>query len=103
VTLVCGEGSGVIQLFNSNTSAFGNDLNTYQSAMINVLTLTPDLIFLLSGAEDNSIVMFTWSTMSLTKMSQFYGVGLVTSAAILSAVYTGSKDFLKGEMKTIIC
>jgi hypothetical protein len=57
-----------------------------------MLALTPDLLYLVSGATDNKLVIWSWSTMSLTQVNAYSVGGTVNAAAIIAATYAGSRD-----------
>jgi WD40 repeat protein len=81
VTLVCGMSNGSLTLFNSNTNAFGYS-NSAHTAWVEMLAFTPDLAYLVSGATDKQVIMWTMRTMNLTKVKTFTSL----SASIYSGV-----------------
>jgi WD40 repeat protein len=89
VTVACGLVSGALILFNSNTYAFANSSIIAHTQQVNVLVVTPDSLFLISGSQDQTIIMWLWSTMSLTKVNTFSVAGQVISGAVLASSFTG--------------
>jgi WD40 repeat protein len=64
VTVAIGCINGSIELFNSNTTAFGATFNGHTNR-IYLLTVTPDFLYVLSGGLDSQFILWSWSTMSL--------------------------------------
>jgi WD40 repeat protein len=90
VTVVVGLDNGQLRLLSLSTSSWGS-LYTEHTAAVSTLTVTPDMLCLVSGGSDSSIVVWTWTTESLTKVNKFTVAGSVQSLAFMTTVYTGSK------------
>jgi WD40 repeat protein len=85
VTLANGMGSGSVLLFNTNNNSFGASV-TGHSSSINLVTLTPDLLFLLTGGQDSKVLMWTWSTMSVNLVKTYTVAGIMWSGAIIPSL-----------------
>jgi WD40 repeat protein len=95
VTVVCGLATGPLVLFNANTNAFGS-LYSVQTDYINYLAVTPDQASLLSGSNDQTLTLWSWSTGSLTQVKMWTVAGQVQSAVVIQSPFTGCMErFLK--------
>jgi WD40 repeat protein len=89
VTLAIGFTNGSIELFNANTNTLGATVGAHTSC-VGWLGLTPDGFFLLSGGFDNSVIVWAWGTMSLTKMNTYSALTTqIYSGVILQSPLTG--------------
>jgi WD40 repeat protein len=110
LTVVMGFASGDLQLFNAteSTSFFNpmdntttiiinyvlqNSAITAHSSKVSILELTPDLLYFVSGGLGGNLVMWTWSTMSLTRKKTFTIPNSIYSAVIIPTTFTNSKTF----------
>jgi WD40 repeat protein len=82
VTVAIGLFSGSIQLFNADTNTFGSTI-TAHTTVVGWIGLTPDNLFLLSGGHDNSVIVWTWSTMSLTRLNTFSSLASQINAMVI--------------------
>jgi WD40 repeat protein len=89
LTVVCGYSNGSLMLFNSGSNAVGSLISAH-SNKLTLLTLTPDLGYLVSGSMDTTIIMWQWSTMSLTQVKQFSVTGSMYAGVIIASTYTSS-------------
>jgi WD40 repeat protein len=90
VSVALGCSSGSIVLFNSNTNTFGTTFAAH-SALVSMMAVTPDNVFILSGSSDNQVILWMWGTMSLTQMHVYSGVtGRVLSAAFINTANTSN-------------
>jgi WD40 repeat protein len=85
VTLANGLNSGSVLLFNTNNNSFGASVTGHSSA-INLVTLTPDLLFMLTGGQDSMVMMWTWSTMSVHLVKTYTVAGIMWSGAIIPSL-----------------
>jgi WD40 repeat protein len=90
VTLVCGyQGPGGTQLFNLNTHVWSANYTGHTDAAM-LIALTPDQLFVITAGCDNQIIIWAWSTMSLTKVNTFTATGAsINAATLVSTSYTG--------------
>jgi WD40 repeat protein len=93
VTLVLGLENGAIALFNVNAKTFGS-LYTAHTVRTNSFGLTPDGLFVASLSLDATVILWAWSTMSLSKVNQFAIVGPVQSGVFISAAFRSMHLFL---------
>jgi WD40 repeat protein len=91
LTLVCGLTNGDLILFNCNTNSFGSKFIVHTGA-VNMLSMTPDFLYLVSGGADGSVVLWYWrfSTMMLVQVKTFSGLGQVYSGSIIAFNYIGN-------------
>jgi hypothetical protein len=68
-------------LYTAHTQAYGLG--------VGVLLVTPDLVYLVSGATDSKLILWQWSTMSLTQVKVFTVSGQIFSGAFLASDYAG--------------
>jgi WD40 repeat protein len=87
-TVVLGFNIGSIALFNSNTNTFGSTYEAHTN-IIYLLTLTPDLAFLLSGGTDNQLILWTWNTMSVSQVKKVPINAQVYSGVFISSAFKG--------------
>jgi WD40 repeat protein len=88
-TVAIGINNGQIQLFTLSTKAWGASYSVH-TASVNVLLLTPDLLYLVSGASDSTIVLWSWTTGSLTQVNRFtVAATVVQTIAIMDTTFTG--------------
>jgi WD40 repeat protein len=92
VTLICGMSNGSLLLFYSTALSFGT-IYTAHSLPVQVLLLTPDLVYLVSGATDNNMIIWQWSRMSLTQVKVFGVSGQITSGLFINSNYLGKNIF----------
>jgi WD40 repeat protein len=94
VTAACGyRTTGLVQLFNTNSNTFGSNYTSGAGTVV-MLDLTPDLVFLVTVGTDQSVILWTWSTMSLVQVTAYTITPSVNTAGILASVYTtGMKAF----------
>jgi hypothetical protein len=92
-TVVVGRTDGLMYLFNSNTNTQGSSYSLHTGAIV-MLQVTPDLFFLLSSGSDNKLILWTWTTMSLThaNTNTVSVSGTVTSGVLIAPTYSGSKE-----------
>jgi WD40 repeat protein len=91
VTAVVGLYNGSIALFNSNTCTPGSTVPGH-SATLEMFSVTPDLVYLLSVGYDGYLILWTWSTMSLTKVNMFNsGIGTLFSASFIAGNFSSGK------------
>jgi WD40 repeat protein len=90
-TVVCGLTNGVLILFNS-TSNFFESIYTAHTGAVNMISMTPDFLYLASGDEDGLLVLWLWRylTMMLVQVKRFSGVGQVYSGSMITVNYQGS-------------
>jgi WD40 repeat protein len=88
VTVVLCHKNGSVGLFNSNSHAMGATLSAH-SYMPYLITITPDSLYVITGANDLILIMWSWSTMSLTQKKVFTIPGVVVSGLVLPTTYTG--------------
>jgi WD40 repeat protein len=93
VTLVCGfQYSGYLELLNTRTYSMNSWITGHSSSGITMLSMSPDMIYLVSGAQDNSLMLWTWSTMSLTFVKTFPVTGKFFAGVSLKPTFTESKN-----------
>jgi WD40 repeat protein len=92
VTVVIGCDSGQLMLFNTVSNAIGATLTAHGTGkLVLMLAVTPDQLYVMSGAKDNMIIMWTWSTMSLTQVKSSASAATLNYGAILSGAFAGCK------------
>jgi WD40 repeat protein len=89
VTVVMGQTDSNLTLFNLNNNSLGDSVLAHPGSYVYMLELTPDLVYLISGARDSKLNVWSWSTMSLTKVNEFAVINQVFSGAVMQSVYTG--------------
>jgi WD40 repeat protein len=94
VTCVAGRADGLLMLFNSNTSSLGLQFRIHSST-IGIISLTPDLLYVISGAYGGLLALWQWTTMNLIQVSSFIVTGPVETGVILASAYTESELNLK--------
>jgi WD40 repeat protein len=98
-TVVVGRADGQIYLFNSNTSTQGASYAVHTDSIV-MLQVTPDLVYLVSAATDNKLVLWTWTTGSLTQVIMHTVIlsnsdsDTVQSGLILASPFNASKKNL---------
>jgi WD40 repeat protein len=97
-TVACGATNGSVLLFNLMNYTFGASYIAHNKTVM-MLSLTPDLVYLISGANDSTLIMWTWSTMGLTQVNVFSVAGQVNSGAVLQPIYTGQLIFIFKSLK----
>jgi WD40 repeat protein len=89
--------SGCLQLFNTNSNFM--NVQVYQghasSCTVVAIEVTPDLAYVISSANDQTFVMWRWSTMSLTQANKYTISADMNTAAIIASVYTGGKYIMR--------
>jgi WD40 repeat protein len=93
VTLICGMGDGKTTLFSLATNTIGLSYSAHTTT-VDFLDLTPDAVYVVSGAKDSLLVMWTWATMSLTQVSSKSTVNQVFSGALVTGAFNGGKILL---------
>jgi WD40 repeat protein len=107
VTVVVGQANGSMFLMNGITGATSASFR-YHTGNLNMLAMTPDLLYLISGATDELIMLWQWSTMSLINFQSFNAARKIWSGGVLSASYTGkyififTKNYIRGKTTEII-
>jgi WD40 repeat protein len=93
VTAVCGSNqNGSLLLFNTISNTFGSVITAHgNTSAVVMVAVTPDLAYLITVANDNVVIFWIWSTMSLSKVNSFSLAQTVNTAAIMSSVYNESK------------
>jgi WD40 repeat protein len=95
VTLVCGlQYSGFLELVNTRTNYMQIWKSAHSGDAVTMLSMTPDLTYLVSGAQDNSLIIWTWSTMSLTYVKTFPVAGQFYAGLALKPTFTESKNLI---------
>jgi WD40 repeat protein len=89
LTLVCGLLNGSLVLFNSNTFSFGSLYTAHSSYGFGFITLTPDLVYLVSGGRDSKLVFWKWSSMYLTQLKVFSVPWQLYSGLFIDSSYAG--------------
>jgi WD40 repeat protein len=89
VTVALGLSNGTLLLFNSNLNTFGAAYSAH-TGCIYFLGLTPDRLYLVSGALDKNVILWTSSTMSLTQVNMFSVADIILSAAFIPTTFTGN-------------
>jgi WD40 repeat protein len=92
-TIVLGLQNGTIQFLDSITYALGSNISVHTDSVM-FLAVTPDLFYFMSGAIDAKLILWTWSTMSLSFVKSFSVSYQVGSGVILAANYLGNNYFL---------
>jgi WD40 repeat protein len=88
VTLACGLNAGPVVLFNTNRNEFGSSYSVH-ALYITFLDVTPDQLSLLSGSEDHTLILWSWSTGSLTQVKSWTVADKVQSGSIIQTTFTG--------------
>jgi WD40 repeat protein len=89
VTAVCGyQSTGLLQLFDTNLTTFGSQNYTGHANSVVMITNTPDLLYVITAASDNAVIIWTWSSMSLMFQKKFTVSTTVNIASLIASVYT---------------
>jgi WD40 repeat protein len=95
LTVVCSFNNGTLVLFDSNTYAFGLSYIAH-AGDVKMISLTPDLVYVMTGSRlDSSLLLWTWSTMSLTLVNNFTLAGSMYSGIILASIYSGISSSIR--------
>jgi WD40 repeat protein len=89
VTVVVGTSNGTMFLMNAITGATGASVK-YHGSDLNMLVVTPDLFYVISGATDALIMLWRWSTMSLFHVSTFNAADMIWAGSIVLNSYQGN-------------
>jgi WD40 repeat protein len=94
-TVVLGLCNGSLALFDSSTNTLGDMLSAHTTGQwVLMLALTPDQLHVISGAQDSKIIMWTWSTMSMSQVKSSVSSATLNSGAVVSGTYNGRKLFM---------
>jgi WD40 repeat protein len=92
VTVALGFNNGSIGLFNSNMNTLGYKLQALAHySTIYLLTVTPDLVYLLSGGSDVQLFLWTWNTMSLKFFKSLTTNVWCSGGILIPSTFTGMK------------
>jgi WD40 repeat protein len=95
-TAVCGfQSTGDILLFNTNTNTWASQTYSGGSNSVVMIAVTPDQLYVITAAWQQTIKVWTWSTMSLTLVNAFTSPTKINTAAIIASVYQGGSYFHK--------
>jgi WD40 repeat protein len=92
VTAVCGfRYTAIVQLFNVNSTTLDPKNYTAHNGVGGIvsITITPDLLFVLTLADSNTLAMWTWSTMSLTLVKMYSSFSNLNFAALVGYIPAG--------------
>jgi WD40 repeat protein len=90
-TVAVGISNGQIQLFSLTTMTWGTAY-TVHTAVVNALVVTPDSAYLVSGSDDATVILWLWSTDSLTQRTRFTVPSVVRRIAFMETIFTGSTN-----------
>jgi WD40 repeat protein len=91
VTAVLGyANTGLLQLFNTATYTYGSQNYTCGNKTITMITLTPDLLYVITASYSNALTMWTWGTMVLAQEKTYTISSYINAAAMIGSVYAGS-------------
>jgi WD40 repeat protein len=92
VTAVLGCSTGQLMVFNTNTNTMGSTYTAHTATKwVLMLVVTPDGLYVISGAQDSNIIMWTWGLMSLTQVKSSASAAVFNYGVLLSGGYSGSK------------
>jgi WD40 repeat protein len=97
VTAVVGYVNGYIRVFNTSGNVWGSLLLTTHTSNIRMLEVTPDLLYVISTASDNTIAMWSWSPMNLTLIKTYSTNATVNPSMIDSGTIVSSNLSSTGE------
>jgi WD40 repeat protein len=90
ITVVIGCASGQMALFDSNTSSLVSS-GFFHSDKVNVIVITPDQHYVVSGADDLTLIFWLWASMQLTYFTTVSFVfGMPRSGLFIQTSFTGS-------------
>jgi WD40 repeat protein len=96
LTLVCGLKNGDLILFNSISNSFGPTFAA-QLRPVTMLSMTPDLLYIVSCGEGAIIKLWLWRATVLINVKEFTikpEVGDVLSGLIIATKFTGKVKYL---------
>jgi WD40 repeat protein len=81
--------TGVLQPFNVITNTVGTAVAGHTNWAV-ALSLTPDHVYIISSGWDNMVIIWTWTTMSVTKVNSYPATENSFSMIIVGTPYSGN-------------
>jgi WD40 repeat protein len=88
VTAVGCRTSGALHLFNVSANTVGMIVAGHSQSAV-ALSLTPDQVYIISSGMDNAVILWTWATMTVTKLKTYPANKNAYAMAVVGTPYSG--------------